>query len=398
MVKKVALEVGWAWLSVLLSLVLQIVFLLRITNEVQGADAPNYVMLARNWVGFFEPEAFQSNYWPPLYPTLLWGAGQISAEHALLLVRLLQIAISLVIGLLVFSLTKSVGLHAARWALTLIVLSPPLWVTSMMIGYEVVLSGLLLMAVWLVSRALYGGNRPTLQIAFAGFVLGLAAMAHFRVIWVVPVLMLFASKIRKRYALVLLAGVMGPIGAFGIRNFMVLRNAAPWPEGSLLTVWIGNNPEATGRYMDPPPIPIQWGESDEWLRAALDYISVFPSEFIKLSLTKVQIVTYPIEYLPFLRAGRFIDVLFILLSWAWILTALALFALYAAGRLWRANRLLARGDLPALVAFVYLASNLPLIMEPRYRVVVDPLIVTSGIIGLTVFHQGLKKENSSDYP
>jgi hypothetical protein len=243
---------------------------------------------------------------------------------------------------------------------------------------------LLLIVLFMRLATCQSGARRKTSLVGAGAIFGISLLVHFRTVWVLPILVWVLIVEKKGGLRFFLSGLLAPLVLFSARNLLVLGDAAPWPKGALLTIWIGNNPQATGGYIDPPPIPGGWGAPDAWVRGAVNFAIFDPSQVIKLSLTKLQRLTYPIEYLAFLREYPRVAILVILISWAWGFFVIALLLVFLSGRLWRVDKQLRDFDLFASVSVIYLLSNIPLIVEPRYRVAVDPLLVIVAVGTLQV--------------
>ena len=272
-----------------------------------------------------------------------------------------------------FALTRRFGEWTSTITFAAIALSPSLLWFSLVIGYEILLGFLLTLAF----SALWLGwwpRRPAVGGALAGLSVSLALVVQFKSIVVVPVLLVLAYRLGWRAVAGFVAAIAVPIGLWMIRSAIAVGSPAPWSTNGPVNIWIGNNPQATGGYMDPPTIPARWGS--DYTQAALRWMDEEPRAFMELLGVKIMrlfLPNVPIDY--HVDVPAWMDTSLVVLSWAVSSMVALTFGLFIASVVWRLDSPV-RFLLPmAVYVLLLVAANLPFIAEPRFRVPVEPLLI-----------------------
>lgn len=188
-----------------------------------GNDASAYILLAHNLVDHhgLSFAGTPSAYRPPLYPFLISIAMHITTDQYLVLVRLMQLAASLVTAL-------ACGLMARRWGGSLrIAIALALWMPTLVffqpeIGTETLSA--MLIALWLVCVT----HTPAPWVVpTIGTIAGIATLQRFNalpLIFIGPVALLYYLRNWKRAALALSIGLL-IVAPWIVRNWIVLG----WP-------------------------------------------------------------------------------------------------------------------------------------------------------------------------
>jgi hypothetical protein len=123
-------------------------------KELLGSDGENYLNALDGLLkdGFFSNHNLLA-YWPAGYPILMWPLAELSVRNLGFIVGILQSSIfAISITFFAFELSKS-SLKRYTWpAVILLTLSPTFTLNSVVIGYEVISSVLLLIATTLYLR------------------------------------------------------------------------------------------------------------------------------------------------------------------------------------------------------------------------------------------------------
>jgi hypothetical protein len=187
--------------------------------------------------------------------------------------------------------------RVARLAALLVAIFPTLVFYTATLGYETILALILV----LVSRlTVYVGEQPgssRLALVVIGMLLGIGTLLK-PICLVVPVLLalawwalgsrLTAAVSRAAVVAVVMALLVSP---WTWRNYRVLGAFVPVSTNGGLTLWVANNPNATGLAMptaDPPPGAVGEVNRDRLrLRAAVAWIISHPRQWLSLALVKI---------------------------------------------------------------------------------------------------------------
>lgn len=278
-----ALRVGAAWISM---------------GRVSPGDPHAYLSLAQGLLAgrglvFYEPY-FGSDWralFPPAYPLLLagWGAlAGFSTASLLALGTLTDLATAWLIARLGTRLGHATAGRRAAWLYMIwpsVLFSAPLAQKESLCALLVVLVAL----AWLTHRPGWRGARAL------GIPAGLLALTQ---PGEAPLAALFGIVLLGRMPRwqILLFGMRGAIVAgavltpWWVRNWTVFHAFVPLTSASGASLWIGNNPAATGNWEPPPPALKGLPELvyDARIKAiALAWIEGHPAAFVRLTAAKL---------------------------------------------------------------------------------------------------------------
>jgi hypothetical protein len=266
-------------------------------GRVSPGDPHAYVELARNLLlqgdfGIYDPGfgVYFHAFYPPLYPLLLAGWGAIlgfSTGSILVLGTLIDGAAAMLIALLGRRLGDGVAGARAAWLYLVwpsVVFSAPL---AQKEGFCAVLVLALALA-WLRPG---NGWRTAAAIGVPAGLLALTQPGQ------APLAALLGLMLWRRIgaagaarrglaALPFAVLVMLP---WWLRNAVVFGSFVPLTSAGGVSLWVGNNPQATGNWMPSPPALHGLGERETGTRAstmALAWIRSDPLGFARLTATK----------------------------------------------------------------------------------------------------------------
>ncbi len=351
-----------------------------------GPDTWKYLQIAGKQAQgdfWFDPSAFDHNYWPIGYPTFLAIQFEVlgeSTSRTLMIQAVMALALVLVSWGLAFRLGRTYRLCAA----VLITLSPAVWAMARTGGYEILLA-LLLNVSLLLAWTTYSTTARTwvgrwgVSTFSSGLFLGAATLVQNKAIVVLPVLLFLAWKISRIQVFLPLAGVVIALLPWSLRNLAVMGTANPFNNNGPINVWIGNNPDATtGGFMEPPPIPP--GTSGP-LDAATAFIVSQPEVAFALALRRLVRLLEP-TYVYTDSIPISMNVLIHYLSIFITSGVVILFLIYIAGRIWRLGpRIPNLNPLAAFVILLYLV-HVPFLAEPRYMSPAAPVMIVIAVATL----------------
>ena len=270
-------------------------------NRVPGGDAFYYPEIAGNLLsgrGYVVDEPYIGPglraFYPPAYPTLLagWGfLGGFSAISYATLNLLIDGTCAVLVARLGKRLAMPLGGRAAAWLYLLwpsILLSAPLAQKEGMCNILVLSLALFWTSV--------DKSRPLWKNAlFLGIPAGLLALTQPAQAPLAALFSFFLIRFvgwKKLLVLGMSGGVVAAVVLlpWWIRNWLIFGAFVPLTTASSVSLWIGNNPDATGNWM---PTPKQfYGEPERLYMAhvrqlAVSWIETHPFEFIRLSVTKM---------------------------------------------------------------------------------------------------------------
>lgn len=280
---------------------LRIAFAFLSADRVSPGDPNSYMLLAeRLWAGkglaIYEPY-FAAEYralFPPGYPLLFagWGAAFGFNTASLVVLNTLTDAGT---AALVMVLGKRLGNEGAGRAAGFLYLVWPSALFSAPLAQKESLCILLVVALAVIWLALAEGRLRGWRAALAlGVTAGLLALSQPG--WA-PLAALFGlvfaprigviSIVRKGLPAALVAvAVMLP---WWLRNWAIFHAFVPLTTSGGASLWIGNNPQATGNWMPPRDDLRGLSELDYGKRAgaiARDWIVDHPIDFVKLTVQK----------------------------------------------------------------------------------------------------------------
>ncbi|NIM95444.1 MAG: hypothetical protein GTO18_17240 [Anaerolineales bacterium] len=200
-----------------------------------------------------------TSFIPPLYPGFMALSMYLFGSSSMTFIRIVQAIFSTLAVLIIFLLGRKVfqsdviGLVAALMA----ALFPPLVggvVEINPVTFEVFFLALFLL---LLISALHSKNL-WLWVC-AGIILGIGALIRPTILMILPflIIVLFVTKdtysqksnLRAFIILLIAAGVV--ILPWTIRNYLVHHEFIPISTNGGINFWIGNNPQATGEFINP---------------------------------------------------------------------------------------------------------------------------------------------------
>ncbi len=280
------------------AIALRLAFALLSVHRGSSGDPNAYLLLAkglliRDEYGIYEP--FFGGYWRPLFPPfysfLLAGWGAI-AGFSTLSVLFLGTAIDLGAASLILRLGRRLGNEGAGRAAAWLYLVWPSVLFSAPLAQKEGLCAFLILALalaWLNRDQ--RGWRDAIKIGVPAALLALtqpglaplAALFGLCLIGRAGALSTMAAGLR---ALCVALLVMLP---WWIRNWLIFGVFVPLTSAGGASLWIGNNPDATGNWMPPPEhlrgLPeIVYGKRIGAI--AMEWIKANPGAFVRLTITK----------------------------------------------------------------------------------------------------------------
>ena len=289
---------GWLWFGAVV-VAMRVASLLLVAGRVSPGDPHWYLELAHHllagaWLYLDDP-AMGVRVWaefPPVYPLLLagWGAvAGLSAWSVLLLSTLLDAGAALLIA----RLGRRLGEERAGWAAAALYLIWPSVVLNAPLAQKESLELLLVLALvhgWLGAGA-RAGWRSAIAIGVPAGLLaltqpGVAALAGLFGLALIPQL---------GWRRVIGAGAAGAAVAalvmlpWWVRNWQLFGAFVPLTSVGGLSLWIGENPEATGNWMPYPAAATHVPELESARaagRLAWDWMTAHPGEVVRLNAAK----------------------------------------------------------------------------------------------------------------
>lgn len=292
---------GHAVLLALCILALRLCFAAMAAGRTSPGDPEAYLVLARHLLdggGLFIDEPFMEErvyaFYPPAYPLLLAGWGAIFGLSIWSVAALGGLTDLIVAALMARIGDRAGNAGAGRAAAFLYLIWPPVLFASPLATKEGLCTALVLMLalVWLERAA---GDRGFWRGAVAlGVATGLLALSQPG--WA-PVAALFGLVLLGRIGFRRMQG-FGMVGAgvavavmlpWWLRNWIVFGAFVPLTSAGGVSLWIGNNAEATGNWMPQPAALKGLSEMDYQREAAAmakAWIMAHPVDWIRLTITK----------------------------------------------------------------------------------------------------------------
>ena len=372
-----------------------------------GPDTPKFLEIAQKQLQgnfWFNPSAFDGNYWSIGYPTFL-AALKATVGTSTNVLQVTHIGLGLILVLLTWLISLSLGSKVNIIATCLVAFNPALWALAALGGYEVLLGVVLVGATFLTWQLFMPIWWPTVErstlyqmalVLTSGVFLGVAVMIQSKSFILVLVFAIYWFRRSWPTAILGILGVFLVLFPWSLRNLLVLGSISPFNTNGPINVWIGNNPnQLTGGFMEPPVLP---EGSGGFVDSAIKFTLSQPEFAAQLLLRKIVRLVEPMY---FYFGDRQPSMFQLSLHAATMLIGglvLVGFLLYVVGRIWLSSPPLPPiGFLAAIVAMFY-AINLPFIAESRFMAPLLPLAV---IIAVATFLSLLRKisaQRSSSSP
>jgi len=269
-----------------------------LSGTIPWADAQWYHELAiglSNGLGYLNEHGRPTAYWPPGYPAFLsilyrlFGAHVSVGQVANAILSFFQVLLVYLFSRRVFS---EKGARIASLLLTFSV-GNAAYAGSLM--SEVPLGFLLSLILYHCAKRTIIDFR-TFDLVIFGLLVGLGALVR-PVMLVLPIALLLTMMKAgiKWNRLLASAALMACVISVTLlpnvlRNYALFRSFVPISTNGGINLWIGNNPDATGSYMPPPPLALSGNEaeqSDAAFRAGLTWIAGHPAAAVVTLFKKV---------------------------------------------------------------------------------------------------------------
>ena len=278
-------------------MLVRVVFALLAVWRTSTGDPNAYLNLAKgllagNGLVIFDP--FFGSTWralfPPLYPLLLAGWGAVLGFSTPAVLALGTLTDGVAAWLIVKLGTRLGNARAARRAAWLYLIWPSVLFSAPLAQKESLCAVLVLALAlsWIDRRP---GWRGALRLGVPAGLLALTQPGE------APLAALFGLVLIGRIGLwpLLRTGIGGAAVAavvmlpWWVRNWILFHAFVPLTSASGASLWIGNNPDATGNWEPPPPalkgIPeMAYGKRIQAI--ALEWIRTHPTDFARLTATK----------------------------------------------------------------------------------------------------------------
>jgi 4-amino-4-deoxy-L-arabinose transferase-like glycosyltransferase len=230
-------------------------------------------------------------FWPPGLPlTLVPTIRVLGAQPWVPVVNNLVWFVAT--SALLFALVRRIaGSTWAVFAVAVIAVWPNWILLSGLASKELLLATLLTAALWLrVSR-----DATLSQALLCGLLTGAMTLTQPSAMFVPAVFLItdIAAQLRMSQivarASVLLAGMCIVVAPWTYRNYIALHEFVPVSNNGGVTMWVGNNPQATGQFVEVPARFHRLPEVERdraARREALDWIAANPGRFLTLAVRK----------------------------------------------------------------------------------------------------------------
>lgn len=288
---------AWAGLVV----VTRIAVALIADGRVSPGDPHAYVTLARNVLagrGYVIDEASLGiaayAFYPPAYPLLLalWGGLLGFSTWSLLALNTL---IDLGAARLIFTLGDRIGSRGAgRTAALAYLFWPSVLLSAPLAQKEGLCTLLVLMLalvwVWQAKRRI-GGWQGALALGMPAGLLALAQPGEAGLAALFGIMLAWRTSLGDvlRFGLAALPVAILTLLPWWVRNALVFGAFVPLTSAAGISLWVGNNPAATGNWM---PLPAEIHGLPERVASAhaagmaKQWIAAHPAAFVRLTLTK----------------------------------------------------------------------------------------------------------------
>ncbi len=325
---------AWNLLALILTttVVLKVYYVLLFPWVPDGSDALGYHTAARALVeeGLLTRHTYVITMTASAYAFLLAAVYAVTGIHPLA-AKVVQIVPAVGIAVFVVLITRRMfGMRAARLAGAVALLSPVWLYSAELIAYELWLALGTVVTVWCLINYAHTSSQNQhrlLWLGGAGIMLGFSLFLQLKMavllalatgyIWYIERRSsVGAARTRTRSPLWMLSLItvlwilaLLPSTLFGVRNLRVWGEFVPTTVSGGLTLWTGNNPQATGGIMAYPQPEEFWqllhdyqaqglvvtDETRAYGQMALRYMAAHPSSAFRLALQKLHRVWGAIE-------------------------------------------------------------------------------------------------------
>jgi 4-amino-4-deoxy-L-arabinose transferase-like glycosyltransferase len=386
------------WVFGVSGLLFRLVFVI-VTQDIGGAaalDAGTYHSIALNMLegrGFSQDSVNPSLFVAPLYPFFLAGVYGLAGVHPLL-VEILQAVLGTLAALVLYLLARDLfGRVVGVIAFVLALFMPDLFVLNTFLYTETLFIFLFVLAVWLAMRAL---REPSWKhLAIAGFIGGLTTLTR-GVTLLLPLLLMISLLLHYRFRDTLRPVVVYalffilPIVPWTLRNYHTFHAVVPVAVGSGDVLWTGNYLPLDGKYsyektmviMDSMTVGLNQVDRDKLLtREALNNMKAEPLATAGLWVRKFfRFWFWVYEGAPTgsKRQGGS------LVQWILALSYYPVLLLFAAG-VWLSRKRWRDFFFLYLLLAYYVAAHVALLVVPRYRFPILPLMVLFASLAIREF-------------
>jgi 4-amino-4-deoxy-L-arabinose transferase-like glycosyltransferase len=372
-----------------LALRLMYIFLVPHEPEPPMDDRHYYFITAQHILegkGIMQLRSFA--YQPPLFPALEAGVFAVFGLNNTLAVEVMLALFSalqcVLLALWASSLaTRRVGYIAGAWAALY-----PQFIRYPQTRYsEAFYMFMLALGIWLVVRALQNGSWR--RFLLAGAVCGLGALTREASVFLLPIVAgwfwLGHKSLPPNLAnsfLVFAAGMILVIAPWTVRNWFVLNAFVPISTNGGVNFYMGNNPDADGRFVWKLAPGVDWQDganevfaNKQGFREGLKYVAENPGRTVQMWFKKAWYLWEP----PSLAKSTSNLELVFRLGWLVFYLAMAVLAVYGFLRLGAAWR---------SVSFVLLTivfMSLPYIATyatSRYRLPMESVLLFYSALGV----------------
>lgn len=342
-------------------------------EDFSGPDAQSYLTFARaaqTWGYFIDPHAFEGNFFPMGYPTVLGLTFHISNGSSLLY-QVMSTAMALAVVLCVWLVCRPMTPVIRLSTTAVVAVSPALLWMSQNNGYEMLLSFLITVSFALILRNGLTWIPSPVSCSIAGLMMGLALLCQSKVIALVPVFVFLAWRWGKGWILFVAGLGVLPL-MWSIRDAFVIGSLSPFSTNGAMGVWLGNNPftQTGGVVASMPPKPPGFSSL---IAASAHFVATQPEAAYSLFTRRLARLLEPTyiyrDQLSPHGINSGIHFLFIVFTVA----AVTLFCAYAFGRLWAKPPVLPRVGAAASLTLCFFLVHFPFQSEPRYMLPIVPI-------------------------
>ena len=346
-----------------------------------GPDQLSYGNFARSgqeWSYWLNPDAFEGNFFPMGYPSVLAVTMRVSGGSTVLY-QVLSIAMGLSVAILAWIITYPLGRVTRLLTLVVTACSPAVLWMSQSNGYEMLLCFLLTSSL-VLSKSTYHRWR-ILQVVTAGVLLAAAVLTNGVALSLLPLLAYLVWRMHKTVGgwggalWAFLGAIATPLALWALRNALVLGDLSPLNKSGGVVFWVGNNPETVVggnvAYM-----PAKTPGFSSLYAAAVHFIVTQPEAAFALFLRRVARLLEPTYIYRDTLSGHGLNVM---LHWGFIAatgTSVLVFLLYVGGRVWVSPPTLPPVGISAAAVLCFFAGHLPFQAEPRYMLPLVPVALT----------------------
>ncbi|MDP2726695.1 MAG: glycosyltransferase family 39 protein [Dehalococcoidia bacterium] len=331
-----------------------------------------------------------SSFLPPVYPFFLAGVMAIFPNDAILATRVIQSVVSSISVLVTFYLARDISRHngVALISALLAALYPSFIAGALEVS--TVTPEVLLVQLFALSMIRWLRNGRSWVAGCAGLALGLLSLTRVPALLMAPLFSLWMLRVRQdrlrghlaRDLTVFLAAIVLIISPWTARNFLVHQAFVPVSTNGGVNFWIGNNPAATGEFLDvreadPDLVSISMSLTEVkrdslFYEKAFSYIAENPKAWLQLAARKFIYFWWfrPSVGSSYSDAGQVFQAgkVAMALGYAPVL-ALALFGLL------RLNRERELVSLVGFIALPYMSTSILYFAATRHRSPVEPFLL-----------------------